>query len=290
MRDDPITVFCPEDFSLHHLDKADRKELHHNGRRWQLDEGTYTAGRYTCPACSTRSSHHDLQTGVAPRRLLAVEDTSHSARRRLRAPTRADLAAIRSAADSLAANHDGVVLPTGSLTAERQDQRPLSYGITTAAQLFTDRQLLVLGTAMQWVRDTKLDPPVQRAMTLAVSNALATNNKLCGYATDYGRLSALFSVRGYPLPALPVELNSLHPDGGRGTIHQCIERVARSAAKTIRRYIWHPTKSAPTATSFSFTPYVDSTQVVCSPAESPLDSPDQADLCIFDPPYFDYIA
>ena len=49
-------------------------------------------------------------------------------------------------------------------------------------------------------------------------------DRLCGYATDYGRLSPLFSVRGYSLPALAVELNPLNLKSGRGTIAACIER------------------------------------------------------------------
>jgi len=290
VRDDAITVFCPEDFSLHRLDKADRQEFRHNGRRWKLNKGTFVAGRYTCPSCMTRSSHHELQTGTAPRRLIAIEDASPGARRMLRAPTHADGAAVRSAAVRMTTGAETIVSPTLELTLDRHDQRPLSFGITTAAQLFTDRQLLVLGTAMQWVRQTQLDPAVRRAMTLAVSNALATNNKLCSYATDYGRLSALFSVRGYPLPALPVELNPLHPDGGRGTLRQCIERVARSASDTVRRYVWDPIVQAPAATGFCFTPGADGAHVVCSPADSPPNADNHADLCLFDPPYFDYIA
>ncbi len=110
--------------------------------------------------------------------------------------------------------------------------------MTHAVDLFTDRQLAVFGSAFAWLASAKLEPEVRQGLRLAVSNALATNNKLCSYAYDYGRLSALFSVRGYSLPALPVELNSLHTDAGRGSRRHCIERVARAGTDEARRHVW----------------------------------------------------
>jgi adenine-specific DNA methylase len=290
VRDHALTVFCPADLTLHHLKNTDRKELRHCGRRFRLDAGTFRAQKYTCPQCGLRSTHRDLQTGVAERRLVAVEETTPGTRRRLRAPTSADAAGI-AAAERLVRDAARLALPKGTLRADRQDPRPLSYGMDTPAKLFSDRQLVVFGTAMRWLEHADLGPRVRRAVTLALSNALATNNKLCSYAADYGRLSALFSVRGYPLPALPVELNPLHPDGGRGTIRQCVERVARSAAPVVRRYTWSANTAAPQAVDLRFPPSTAQPSVVCVPADSDHGEPAEiADLCVFDPPYFDYIA
>lgn len=144
---------------------------------------------------------------------------------------------------------------------------------------------------MRWLQDADLRSDVRRAVTLALSNALATNNKLCSYAVDYGRLSALFSVRGYPLPALSVELNPLHPSAGRGTIRHCIERVARSADPVVRRYTWSVTAATPQAVELRFRPSIAQSSVVCAPADrEPGEQAEVADLCVFDPPYFGYIA
>lgn len=286
VREHALTVFCPQDLTIHHFDKPDREELHHCRRRLPVTTGTFSGCRYTCHNCGQRSTHRDLQTGVAPRRLLAVEETTPGTRR-LRAADATDTAAISMALVELARN-DSLQLPTGRLRTERNDQRPVSYGIETPAQLFSGRQLAVFGTAMAWLRDADLEPATARALTLGVSNALATNNKLCGYATDYGRLSALFSVRGYPLPALPVELNPLHPDGGRGTIRNCIERVARSAAPSVRRHVWSVRSAAPRRTELTFPAPAAPPQIVCATAESDAGG-EEVDLCLFDPPYFDYI-
>jgi adenine-specific DNA methylase len=218
-----------------------------------------------------------------------VEVTVEGQRRRLRASSASDYQAIVEAGVHLQ-DASSLRLPQGRLTADRYDNRPICYGIETAAQLFSDRQLVVFGAAMDWIHNTELTAPVKRAITLAISNALATNNKLCGYATDYGRLAALFSVRGFSLPALPIELNPLHPGGGRGTFRQCIDRVVRSSSATVQRYVWSVPDAAPKRAKLLLstgTPDIQAVRVVSAADQG--DGP-QADLCIFDPPYFDYIA
>jgi putative DNA methylase len=157
--------------------------------------------------------------------------------------------------------------------------------------LFTNRQLAVLGSALNWVSTSDLDPKVRSGLRLAVSNALATNNKLCSYAHDYGRLSALFSVRGYSLPALPVELNPLHSHSGRGTLRNCIERVARAGAGTVRRHTWDVGGGGPIPLVMELPRGSSTTHVTCRSATAAARTRDPvADLCVFDPPYFDYIA
>ena len=98
------------------------------------------------------------------------------------------------------------------------DGRPVSFGIRTIADLHTARQLAYLTAARRWLSDAQLDPRVARALSLAVSSTITSNNRLCGYATDYGRLAPLFSIRAFSLPWLAVELNPLNPTGGRGTL------------------------------------------------------------------------
>jgi adenine-specific DNA methylase len=193
-------------------------------------------------------------------------------------------------AERLIRRRTDIVLPRGQLCTDRQDVRPLSYGIDSPIKLFSDRQLVVLGTAMSWLRNAELSPGARRAVTLALSNTLTTNNKLCGYATDYGRLAPLFSVRGYPLPALPVELNPLHGEGGRGTIAQCLERVAHSADSTVRRHSWSARAKGPEPVQMTFSRPQKPARVICASASAEVGEDDEVDLCVFDPPYFDYIA
>lgn len=289
VRDYPLTVFCPIDLTIHNLKDLDRRELRHCGRRLVLIDGTFRGGRYNCPDCGGRWTHRDLQTGVAPRRLLAIEETAPGEHRRFRSPDAADFAALASA-ERVARRRSDLKLPKGRLRSNRKDQRPLSFGIDTHVKLFSDRQLVVLGTAMAWLHSAQLTAPVRRALSLGLSNALATSNKLCGYATDYGRLAPLFSVRGYSLPALPVELNALHPEGGRGTIPHCLERVARSANSSVRRHSWSVDTNTATPLQLSFPQQKAPAKVTCASAAAETEDDDEVDLCVFDPPYFDYIA
>ncbi len=291
VRDHPLTVFCPSDLSIHHLNSPDRRELRHRGRRWPIARGTFSRNRYTCPHCGKTSTHKELLTGSAPRRLIAVEDTAPGQRRTLRKPSREDIAAMARAAVWLSEHRNTLALPTAVLSKERHDERPRSFGMLHSTDLFTDRQLTVFGSAFRWLGTADLEPNVRDGLRLAVSNALATNNKLCSYAYDYGRLSALFSVRGYSLPALPVELNPLHPDSGRGTLHHCIERVARSGREKVRRHVWSPARDCVYARTLDLPTGVATDDVRCTSATSPpAAGAPSADLCVFDPPYFDYIA
>lgn len=289
VRDHPLTVFCPADLSVHGLTMLDQGTLQHCGHQWNILDGTFAKFRYICPNCGRKSKHSELRTGIAPRRLAAVEVTVEGQRRRLRASSASDYQATKEAAARLE-ERSSLRLPQGKLTASRYDDRPICFGIETAGQLFSDRQLVVFGAAMAWVNNAELRGPVKRAIMLAISNALATNNKLCGYATDYGRLSALFTVRGFPLPALPIELNPLHPEGGRGTLRHCIDRVIRSSNAAVQRYVWSVPDAAPKRAKLLLstgTPDTQAVRVVSAAAQG--DGP-RADLCIFDPPYFDYIA
>ena len=290
VRDDPLTVFDPEDFSIHHLRNHDQASFMGAAKRWRVDRSTFESSRYGCPHCGLRSTHRELLTGAAPRQLVAVERTRAGERRWLEAASIADLLALEAAESMLTSPPVPLALPTAEFTEQRSDPRPRSFGIYRVKELFSARQLLVLGAAHAWL-DQRVDvaPGVNRAVRLALSNALATNNRLCSYATDYGRLSALFSVRGYSLPALPVELNPLHESGGRGTIRQCLNRVARSATSSVRRSVWNMAASNTETRVLELPPEPGAINLRCSSAADT--QPTAAiDLLVFDPPYYDYIV
>lgn len=292
VRNNPLTVFCPSNYCLHEITDARRVRLHCCGTYHGIYHGTFSNQAYTCPMCSHTASHRELSTGIAPRRLLAVEETKNGTRRSLRYPSESDASALRAARELWADHGDSLPHPRGPLPNGRRDDRPFSYGVQRVEQLFTDRQLLLFGHALQWLADQELPAAVDRALRLAVSNALTTNNRLCGYATEYGRLSALFAIRGYSLPALPVELNPLHPTAGRGTLPACIRRVVKASAETVRRYVWSISDKRAVPRHLSLTTEGVSVDVACRTAdEAPADHErSTVDLCIFDPPYFDYIA
>ena len=290
VRDFGVVAFCPECFKIHGLKNCNAVELRCCGRRSKLGVGNFRAGKFNCPYCGNRATHAELMTGRAPRQLLAIEETKDGVRRRIRAPQRMDRELLVKARAYLEAEASSLCLPTAHFQTNRVDARPLSFGLTKPIELFTDRQLATFGKAFAWVSARDCEPQIRRALTLALSNALTTNNRLCSYATDYGRLAPLFSVRSYSLPWLSVELNPFHPTAGRGTLPRTFQRMARSTSTSTRRYVWSPKRRKPQANEMRFSRLAVAPTISCASATSPLNEIEQIDICLFDPPYFDYIA
>ena len=288
LRDDGATVFDPETFELHYLGSATQSQFKGTSQDWTVDHSTFDAGKYRCPLCQKRSGHRELQSGAAPQRLIAIERTARGRRRKLLVPRDRDLAALNLARELLKDPPVALQLPEAKFAPVRCDPRPRSFGITTVRDLFTPRQLLVLGAAHAWVKTEDMSESAQRAVRLALSSALMTNNRLCSYATDYGRLSPLYSVRGYSLPALAVELNPLHSIGGRGTLRQCLNRVLRSVTTTTRRTTWNVSTGTTEKVTLDLPRRAPSVDVRCSSATDAILEA-ALDLVVFDPPYYDYI-
>lgn len=269
VRDDAVHAFCPFCLELHALD-ASRKTLNCCGRWTKLRRATFVAGRYEC-RCGARLPHDQLGTGVSPRVLLAVEVTTTDGRRKIRKPTLAEVQVEILASERLATWEAELVLPRKALSGTLKQRKPGMYGFASYDELFSSRQLLLFGSAFHWLRDQLLSRRVKTAIALAVSNALSSNNQLCGYATDYGRLSPLFSIRDYSMPTLSVELNPLHETAGRGTLTAMLRRVelSKSGSAIVPR---------------------DSSVRVADSAHVVWPDTGGLDLILTDPPYFDYIA
>jgi len=279
-------VFCPFCRELRHLPLG-RKGFRCCGRLHRLDRGTYTRAGHTCPGCATRRTHEHLQTGRLPRVLIAVEETVEGDHRRLRPPTESDHAATTAASRAAAGIADRI--PTAAV-AGIDGGRPALYGFSTIADLFTPRQQLVFASAFAWLEGRDLDAATRKRMTLAISNALSSNNALCGYATDYGRLAPLFmGVRSYAMPILAVELNPLHPTAGRGTLTATLRRMQRSLATEICRNVRHADGRIGQQRFRARTPTTSS--VTCQSADRGFPSGlGGCDVIVTDPPYFDFIA
>lgn len=287
VREPGTVAFCPDCLRLHHLG-AKRKTLRCCGQRRHLTERTYTRARFICPCCGVKATNEQLRVGQLERVLVAVEDARTGERRGLRAPTAADHSALR-AAGRRAARCKGQV-PTQSLVGI-DSGRPASYGFRTVGELFSARQQLVLSEAFGWVRRREAPAEVKEALNLALSNALGSNNLLCGYATDYGRLSSLFSgVRAYSMPVLSVELNPLHENAGRGTLAMTMQRMLRSQNKKVTRHAYEWARDRVCRQEFSARPRDSARHVACRSADRPFpDKLGKLDLVVTDPPYYDFI-
>lgn len=273
-------AFCPLCQELHHI-AAGRKVLECCDRRHRLDQGTYAKARFKCPDCGGVADNEQLQVGRLASRLIAVEETVERGYREIRSPRRVDLEASATAYSAERAS---------TLLGEVDSGRPASYGFETVSDLFHPRQQIVLSDAFCWVAARPIANNLRDALVLAVSNALGSNNALCGYATDYGRLSSLFSaVRAYSVPVLSVELNPLHRSAGRGTLAATLRRLAHSASESIYRHAYDPGRGEVVRRDFSATA-LGRFSVSCSSADRPLPTEfGEFDLALTDPPYFDFI-
>lgn len=285
VRDDAMHVFCPDCLQVHGIGSG-RVLLDCCGKRHKILSGTYSKGKYRCTNCGTAATHEELQTATSERVLVAIEETKPGSRRRIRSATAFDrMLAVQS--DGLDSENEAAF--DIELEVDRRDRRPVSAGYTSTRSLFTRRQWAVFTSAFKSIRDSEYSAALERELTLMFTGSLASNNVLCGYARDWGRLAPLFSVRGFSLPSLSVELNPFHPTGGRGTFRSARARIMERSESRVRR-------ARSTENGFK-RDFVDlpvraaSVNVECkSASDDAADEPLQATICVTDPPYFDYIA
>lgn len=285
VRSAEVSAFCPDCLVVHSLE-ATRKELVCCRRR-PLSSGTFAAGIYHCGECGGTSNLEELKPANAERVMVAVEETHASQRRRIRTATSADRQRENAAEAKAAASRSPIF--SRLLATQRRDRRPVSHGFETVGSLFLPRQQLLLGAAMSWIEERGLPDTQRQALTLFVTGLLTSNNALCGYARDYGRLAPLFSVRGYPFPTLSVELNPLHPTAGRGTLLSGLRRLAKLAETSVQRHTM--ANKRPVRVDLDLPVQAGSVDVVCGSADDTSGHPDlEASVCVTDPPYFDYIV
>lgn len=285
VRDESMHAFCPICLTVHPL-KLGRVVFNCCGRRHRINNGTYIGGKYMCPECGRASSHEELQTGRSERVLVAVEETRVGFYRRIRTVTDLDRNV------SSGASQDS--LPSGEqfdvqLQIDRRDRRPVSAGYNSLRTLFTARQWAVFAMAFAKVRSMQLQEELERELTLMLTGALSSNNILCGYARDWGRLAPLFSVRGFSFPSLMVELNPFHPTGGRGTLKSARNRLLERADTSVRRSRIISNEVERVSMQLPVRPAAF--KVICRSADDVTGQTENlANVCVTDPPYFDYIA
>jgi hypothetical protein len=286
VRSAEVSAFCPDCLAVHSL-TANRTNIVCCRRRRPLSSGTFAAGRYRCGDCGGTSSLGELKPANAERVMVAVEETHPDEHRRIRAANAKDRERENAALVKAAASYSPIF--GRPLATQRRDRRPVSHGFEVVGSLFLPRQQLLLGAAMSWIKEQDLPETNRQALTLFVTGLLTSNNALCGYARDYGRLAPLFSVRGYPFPALSVELNPLHPNAGRGTLHSGLRRLIKLAETNVQRHTL--ANGRPVRVDLDLPVQAGSVEVICGSADDSGGHPDlQASVCVTDPPYFDYIA
>ena len=260
--------------------------------------GNVDSGTAVCPCCCHRQKLIDeaAATGVPPTfHLFAVEVIPSGPERRfvgedrrIRKATSFDQKMFANAAaalTSLKAEMPDAIAPSPIPREGRKDERLLKYGYRNYADLFSARQQLHLALLAKAIE--QLEAPVREAFSIAFSDHLVTNNMLCGYATDWRRLSPLFSIRAFRHIARPVEINPWLRKNGRGTFPNAVRGVQRAANALKAPH--EPMRAG------SVCAVEDFPQGACDLRRGDVKNlshlrDGSIDLVLTDPPYFDYTS
>lgn len=251
----------------------------------EVEQATSSGGAATCPVTgfttpveSARLQLGRRRGGAADARLVCVVTSSRGGGgRSYRAPTVEDLAAMdlaRSIVSARLRSHqsDGLSLvPDEELNHLRGFFNVVLYGITTWGDLFNPRQLLVLITLCDLVKelkaqtiDTDIFPAVQTCLALTIGRMADGNSSLTRWGTTREQINNTFGRQALPMVWDYAEANPV----GRAT--RSLEGMIDWIVKVIERETTHG--GAGTVAAVSATDHV---------------LPDDAVEAVFtDPPYY----
>ncbi len=250
----------------------------------ELGAGTMSSSGVMCPRCGVIATMSDLRVagraGRIGERLTAVVVDGHNGKE-YRAPTpeERDAAQVDEAVlDSLYATVPFGLPDESTPSAGSLGIRTTRYGFDTWRKLFTNRQLLVLGTLVQEVRrasDEMADryPPEWREaltalLSLAFSKFTDYSSSLCSWHNSGEKLRNTFARFALPMVWDYCEVNPLSTTtGSLDAMTQWLARVAE--------HLDDATAAAPMP------------QVLRQSAMAPLPGP--FDVICTDPPYYDAI-
>ena len=248
-----------------------------------LGAGTMSGSGATCPCCGTIATMEDLRAAgragrLGERMTAVVVDGQQGKEYRL--PTAEEFAAARVGADELDALYAEVPfgLPTEPTPSEQSlGMRVPRYGFDTWRTLFTDRQLLALGTFVREIRHRSEDvcdyPDQWREALVAYlccifSKLTDYSSAICSWHNGGQKLRNTFARFALPMVWDYCEVNSLsNTSGGFSAMTEWVARYVDHALAA--------TASAPGPTIHAG-----------SAVELRVDG---VDLICTDPPYYDAI-
>ena len=262
-------------------------------------------GRFSCPCCSHKQQITDnikKQNKPLPTRMICIEFDCKTCGRGFKKPSRTDLQIFQLAKSELVTSWKKLPFPKQRVSRNHfSDSRPQSHGFEHYYQLFNPRQLLSLSLLLKEIKKIK-DKYSREYLLLAFSSCLETNNSLCKYETNWGKISALFALPAYHIPERYGENNLF--GHGRGSFPRAFQKMKRGKLFAENKYQLFnkkpdyqdnkrvcPGRNIPIAVGKKRPKFVnlDQTQLLCQDASRlPLHSK-VVDAVVTDPPYFDII-
>lgn len=300
-------VVCPDCNSvIKTRSKSEKIKCTTCGKRFDPSKGVISRGIFKCPHCTWSTKIIDAATKLGeplPADMFAIEYHCETCgKRQFKKPNSDDLKLYSKAAELFSEIRNELRIPRQKIPSEgRKSQRPITHGYKYFYQLFNDRQLLCLGLLLKQILKIK-DQNMREFFILAFSNSLETNNRLCKYESNWGKISALFGIPGYHPVERYGENNVWGMGYGRGTFEKSYKKMVRGKIyasdtyervyhndSTISVHVGEKASSNP-AKNFDQLKNEKNTLLCCQNSEKLSFLPDgRIDAVVTDPPYFDNI-
>ena len=266
---------------------------------------TADRGRFFCPHCSHKqliTNNIKKQNKPLPTRMICIEFDCKMCGRDFKKPSRTDIKSFQLAKEELVKSWKKLPFPKQRINDNHlSDRRPKSHGFRHYYMLFNSRQLLSLSLLFKEIKKMR-DKRSREYLLLAFSSCLETNNCLCKYETNWGKISTLFALPAYHVPERYGENNLF--GHGRGSFPRTFQKMKRGklfakknyhlSAKNIdsqtvkKRYLLGKAPASATK-DYSQCLTFDQPHLLCQDSSNLPLPPNAVDAVVTDPPYFDII-
>lgn len=265
-----------------------------------LESKSYSRGVCMCKNCGSKSNLRDMmKNGSVQKQMLALEYFIEK-ERFFKKPDKEDIGKYESISFELLDQVKQYIPRTAIPNENRSDQRPLTHGFYFYKDLFNNRQLYCLGIILREILKIN-NKELREWFLIAFSDSLASNNMLCNYAYGYSKLTPLFGIHAYTIPARPVENNVWGTTFGRGSFIKNISKVIKAKLycdkpyeakyinnKLIKTFTQETISSSITRNSNEFFNGEYGTLLLNKSSEQLNEIPSKTiDFILTDPPYYD---
>lgn len=197
-------------------------------KRTTILKGIFKRGKCKCPSCKHNFSLKSNIQATKNLKLFALEYEKEG-KRFYKETTPQDVALYEYVAKEFELNKKDLKIPQTKISIENDnDKRPISHGYKLYKDLFNSRQLFSLGLILKEIINVE-NENIRNWLILTFSDSLAANNMLCSYAFGYRKLTPLFGIHAYTVPARPVENNVWGTNGlGRGSFQKTFNKMIKS--------------------------------------------------------------
>lgn len=296
---------CPECNELHEVEKTDHPVCPVTG--FDLRTRTTVRGSTTCRHCGEVFKYAPLMDKPPVHCLYGIEyrcASCYGARkgRQFKTPDVDDLARIQCASKMLTRVRNKLRIPDEPIPDGDETRRLHRWGYSRWCELFSDRQLLGLGTLLNRIERVE-NREVRFALATVFSDFLRYQNLLCRYDTYALKCQDVFAVHGFPVALLACENSLLGiPGVGSGAFVHFVEKYAKAKAYAKHPYeiiydghkkrtvtIDHESIEASLTHSVGGVTGERSAWLSTGPSQDLRLTPDLLDAVVTDPPYFDMV-